>query len=152
MLTKDEYYLKLAVKEAKKAFDKNEVPVGAIIVIDGKVIAKAHNLKETKKNGLYHAEMIAIDKAMKKLNLKVLENATIYITLEPCLMCTGAIMNARIKRVCFAASEKKFGALGSIVDISNTQGFNHKLEVTKGIMENEVSELMKTFFKKLRDK
>jgi len=148
----DIYYIKEALKEAKKAYVKNEVPVGCVIVINDKIIARAHNLRESKQSCLGHAEIIAIEKASKKLNRWILDDATIYITLEPCTMCAGAIFQSRIKRVVFGADEPKFGSLGSIIDLSNVTGFNHKIEVTRGILSEEVSQLMKKFFKELRTK
>lgn len=148
----DIYFLKEAIKEAKKAFDKNEVPVGCVIVIDDKIIARAHNLRETKKSALGHAEILAIEKASKKLERWILDDATLYVTLEPCTMCTGAIFQSRIKRVVFAANEPKFGALGSVIDLSKVEKFNHKIDVSQGLLEEEVSQLMKNFFKKLRQK
>jgi tRNA(adenine34) deaminase len=152
MKKNDLYFLKEAIKEAKKAYRKNEVPVGAVIVIDGEIVARGHNLKESKESSLAHAEMIAIDRAMKKLKRSILDDATIYITLEPCLMCTGAIYQARIKRVVYGASEPKFGVLGSIIDIQEFKGFNHRIEVEKGILSEEVAEMMRSFFQNLRKK
>ena len=148
----DHFFLKEAIKEAKKAYQKQEVPVGCVIVVDGKIISRSHNLRETKQSVLAHAEILAIEKASKKLNRWILDDATIYVTLEPCVMCAGAIFQARIKRVVFGASEPKFGALGSIIDLSKENKFNHKIEVTKGILGEEVAELMKGFFKELRQK
>lgn len=146
----DEYYIKAAIKEAKKAYEKKEVPVGAIIVIDGVIVARAHNLRQSKHNCLAHAEIIAINKTCKKLKRPVLDGATIYITVEPCLMCVGAIYQARINRVVFGAFEPKFGALGSVTDISGIRGFNHSVTVTSGILKEEIKELMLKFFKELR--
>lgn len=152
MKTNDEKYMLLALKEAQLAFDIGEVPVGAVIVKDNKVIAKAHNLRQTKRQATNHAEILAINKACKKLNAWILEDCTIYVTLEPCLMCAGAIIQARMKRVCFGANEPKFGALGSLTDISKIPNINHQIEVTGNILENESSNLLKSFFKKLRKK
>lgn len=149
----DDYkYIKLAYKEALKAFSEGEVPVGAIIVKDDKVIAKAHNMREQKKSTIAHAEILAISKACKKVDAKFLDGATIYITLEPCLMCMGAIIQARISRIVYSANEPKFGSIVSIGNILNDYKLNHHIEVTQGIMEDEVSELMKSFFSGLRKK
>lgn len=148
----DEYYMQLALKEAKKAYAKNEVPVGCVIVIDDKIIAKSHNTRHNKKSVFDHAEIIAIKKANKALDAWMLDNATIYVTLEPCLMCAGAILQSRIKRVCFAASEPKFGALGSVLNVFENNPFCHKVEVVKGVLEEESRTLIKSFFKELRSK
>ena len=149
--TNDIYYMELALKEAKKAFDKGEVPVGALIVKDNKILAKAHNKKEQKNNTIYHAEIEAIIKASKKINNWMLDNATLYVTCEPCIMCAGAIMQARIKKIVYATNEPKFGAFGSILDINNYP-FNHHIGVIKGIKADEASTLLKNFFKDKRQK
>lgn len=149
----DVFFMKEALKEAKKAFLKEEVPVGCIIVYNNEIIARAHNTRHKNKSALDHAEILAIKKANKKLNAWMLDNATLYVTLEPCAMCAGAIIQSRIKRVVYAASEPKFGSFGSIIDLSDPiYKFNHKVELTKGILENESSLLLKTFFKELRIK
>jgi tRNA(adenine34) deaminase len=148
----DLYYIKEAIKEAWKAYKKDEVPVGCVLVIGDKIVARGHNLKESRNNSLAHAEMIAINKAMKKLNRSILDDATIYITLEPCLMCTGAIYHTRIKRVVYGAAEPKFGSLGSVVSIQEVQGFNHRVEVEGGIMAEEIAAMMRAFFQNLRKK
>lgn len=149
-MNKDIYFMSLAIKQAIKAQQKGEVPVGAVIVYNDKIIAKAHNLKETKTSAIAHAEIIAINKACKKLNQKILVDATIYITLEPCLMCTGAIINSRMKRVVYATEEPKFGALGSLIDLSLIDKLNHRIIVSKGVLKEEASQLLKDFFKNLR--
>lgn len=148
----DDKYLKIAYKEALKAFQENEVPVGAVIVKDGVILSRSHNMREQKHSALAHAEILAIKKACKKVNAKFLDGATIYITLEPCLMCMGAIIQARISRVVYSANEPKFGSIVSIGNILNDYKLNHHIEVTQGIMEEEVSELMKEFFTTLRKK
>lgn len=149
----DIFFMKEALKEAKKAYLKEEVPVGCVIVYNNEIIARAHNTRHKNKSALDHAEILAIKKANKKLNAWMLDGATIYVTLEPCLMCAGAIFQSRIKRVVYAASEPKFGAFGSILDVSSLDyKFNHKVELTKGILENEASLLLKTFFKEIRTK
>ncbi|MCK9536855.1 MAG: tRNA adenosine(34) deaminase TadA [Bacilli bacterium] len=146
----DEYYIKEAITEARKAYRKGEVPVGCVIVVNDCIIARAHNLRESKKNTLAHAEILAINKACRKLKRSILDDTTIYITVEPCLMCAGAIFQARIKRVVFGTQEPKFGVLGSVIDLSKIDGFNHKITVTKGILSEETAILMKKFFRELR--
>ena len=144
-------YMQLALEEAKIAKNENEVPVGCIIVKDNQVISKAHNTRQKNKSAINHAEIKAIDEACKKLCSWQLDDCTLYVTLEPCIMCAGAIIQSRIKRVVYAASEPKFGSFGSIIDLSDSiYKFNHKVEITKGILENESSMLLKTFFKELR--
>lgn len=151
-MNNDLKYMSLALKEAKKAFDKGEVPVGAVIVKNDVVIAKAHNLRQTKKSVLSHAEILVIEKASKKLNSWILEDCILYVTIEPCIMCAGTILQSRIKKVVYGAKEPKFGALGSILDISNIPEFNHQLEIVSGVMEDKTSEIMKFFFHNLRKK
>ena len=146
-----EKYMKLALKEAKKAYDKKEIPVGAVIVKDDKVIAKAHNLKELKNDTTKHAEIIAIQKASKKLNSWRLENCEMYVTLEPCSMCAGAMINSRIKKVYIGAMDEKTGAAGSVLNLFNDYTFNHKVEVENGVMKTECQEILKKFFKELRE-
>ena len=148
----DEYYLKEALKEAKKAYIKDEVPVGCVIVYEKKIVSRSHNLRETKKNVLCHAEILAINKACKKLNQKFLDGCTLYVTLEPCLMCSGAIMQSRIKRVVYGAKEPKFGCLGSLGNVFEDYKFNHQVEVVSGVLEDESSKIMKDFFKEKRNK
>lgn len=149
----DDYkYIKLAYKEALKAYQKDEVPVGCVIVRDDVILARAHNLREKKKLATSHAEIEAINKACKKTNEKFLSGATIYITLEPCLMCMGAIIQARIGRIVYSANEPKFGSIVSIGNILNDYKLNHHIEVSQGLMEEEVESLMKKFFMELRSK
>lgn len=143
------YFMKEAIKEAKKAFFKNEVPVGAVIVKNGEVIAKAHNLCEKNANPTHHAEILAINKAFKKLNTNRLNGCELYVTLEPCPMCAGAIIHARLDKVVFGAFDLKGGAISSRVDLFN-KGFNHKPEVFEGICEKECSALLTEFFKDKR--
>ncbi len=150
MKNNQEKYMKIAIKEAEKAFEKDEVPVGAIIVKDGKVIAKSHNQKETKTDTTKHAEIIAIQKASKKLKSWRLENCDMYVTLEPCTMCTGAIINARIKKVYYGAKDEKTGACGSVLNIPRDYPFNHIVEVESGILEDDCKNILQTFFKNLR--
>lgn len=141
-------YMREALKEAEKAAKKGEVPVGCVIVYNDKIIAKGHNLRESRKNPLYHAEIIAINKAAKKLKSWRLSNAKIYVTLEPCPMCTGAIINARIPEVYFGAFDKKSGCLGSLFDLSHD--FNHHPLVQGGILNEECAQVLKDFFKERR--
>ena len=123
---------------------------GAVIVKDGKIISKAHNQKEAKTDTTKHAEIIAIQKASKKIKNWRLEDATLYVTLEPCTMCIGAIIGARIKRVCFGVIDEKTGACGSVLNIPKDYVFNHTVEIESGIMEEECRELLQSFFKNLR--
>ena len=143
--------MKEAIKEAQKAAALDEVPVGCVIVVEDKIVARSHNLRQTKKNALGHAEIIAINKACKKLNRWILDDATIYCTLEPCIMCSGAILQARIKRLVYGASEPKFGCAGSVLNILEENNFNHQVEVTRGIMKEENSNMLTSFFKTLRE-
>jgi len=146
----DSYYINLAYKEALKALAIDEVPIGAVIVLDGKVIARGYNKRETKNNSLAHAEIVAINKACKKLNSWRLEDATLYVTLEPCAMCAGAIIQSRIKRVVYGAYDYRFGAHKSIINLFDVK-FNHMVDVVGGIEEEKCSKLIKDFFKNLRN-
>lgn len=147
-----EKYMKEALKEAKKAYDIEEVPIGAVIVKDGKIIARGHNMREMKKQACAHAEIIAIEKACKKLDAWRLNDCEMYVTLEPCPMCAGAIMNARIKKLYIGAMEPKFGAVGSKVNLLEDIKFNHDVEVEKGVLKEECSKYIKDFFKERRKK
>lgn len=148
--TKKEYFMKLALKQAKKAYEKLEIPVGAIIVKDNKVISKAYNLKELKNDTTKHAEILAIQKASKKLNSWRLENCEMYVTLEPCSMCAGAIIQARLKKIYIGAMDYKTGACGSVLNLFNDYKFNHYVECENGILKEECSNILKQFFKELR--
>ena len=145
-----EYYMKQALKEAEKAYKKLEVPVGAIIVKDGKIIARAHNQKENKTDTTKHAEILAIQKASKKLKSWRLIDCEMYVTLEPCSMCAGAMINSRIKKLYIGAKDEKTGAVGSVLNLFNDYTFNHKVESETGIMEKECQEILTQFFKELR--
>lgn len=147
----EEKFMKLALKEAKKAYDKLEIPVGAVIVKNGEVIAKAHNLKETKYDTTKHAEILAIQKASKKLESWRLLDCEMYVTLEPCSMCAGAIINARIKKLYIGTLDSKTGAAGSVLNLFDDYPFNHKVEVEKGIMQTNCEKILKDFFKLLRE-
>ncbi len=150
-MNNDELFMKEALKEAKKAYKKEEVPVGAVIVKDDKVIARGHNLKETKMDTIKHAEIIAIQKASKKLNSWRLENCYMYVTLEPCSMCAGAIINSRIKKVYIGTMDEKTGACGSVLNLFE-YNFNHKVQLETGILKDECRKIIKQFFKELRIK
>lgn len=145
-----EKFMKEALKEAKKAYDKLEVPVGAVIVKDGEIIARAHNLKETRFDTTNHAEIIAIQKASKKLKSWRLLDCEMYVTLEPCSMCAGAIINSRIKKIYIGANDDKTGAIGSVLNLFEDYKFNHKVEFEKGIMKEDCENILKDFFKNLR--
>ena len=146
---KDIFFMKEALKEAKKSYKKNEVPVGAVLVKEGKIVARGHN-KENKNNPLGHAEIIAINKYCKKYNTWRLNDVTMYVTLEPCLMCSSILQQVRIARTVIAANDPKTGAMGSIININDIKS-NHKICIEKGILLKESEELLKTFFKRLRD-
>lgn len=146
----EEKYMKEALKEAKKAYEKDEVPVGAVIVKDGKIIARAHNLKESKNDTTYHAEIVAIKKASKKLDAWRLENCEMYVTLEPCSMCAGALVQSRIKKIYIGAMDYKTGACGSKLNLLSDFEFNHKVEIETGVLKEECEEILKNFFKELR--
>lgn len=145
-----EKFMKQALKEAKKAYEKLEVPVGAVIVKDGKVIARAHNQKETKFDTTKHAEILAIQKASKKLGSWRLIDCDMYVTLEPCSMCAGAIINSRIKNVYIGASDEKTGAVGSVLNLFEDYKFNHIVNFEKGILEDDCKKVLQDFFKELR--
>ena len=142
-------YMKMALVEAQKAFEKDEVPIGAIVVCKGRIIARAHNLTEMLNDVTAHAEMQAITAAATNIGGKYLNDCTLYVTVEPCPMCAGAIVNARIPRVVFGASDAKCGACGSVCDMF-AMGFNHHPKMEKGIREEEAAALMTEFFQNLR--
>lgn len=145
----DEYYMALAIEEAKKAAAIGEVPVGAVVVCEGEVVASAFNTRETGKNALHHAEIKAIDLACKTLRGWRLHKCDLYVTLEPCPMCAGAIVNARIKRVVFGASDAKAGAFGTVFNM-NDMPLNHKPEIASGVCGEECSKMLSDFFAELR--
>lgn len=145
----DKEFMQEALTEARKAYEIGEVPVGAVVVKDGVIVGRGHNLRESEKNALRHAELIAIDEACKTLGGWRLWQCDIYITLEPCPMCTGAIINSRIKRVVFGAYDKKAGSCASVVNLFELP-YNHKPIVVEGILENECAEILKQFFSELR--
>ena len=145
-----ESFMKEALKEAQKAYDKLEVPVGCVIVKDDKIIARGHNLKETKFDTTKHAELIAIQKASKRLKSWRLLDCDMYVTLEPCSMCAGAIINSRIKNLYIGALDEKTGAAGSVLNLFEDYTFNHKVIVEKGILKQDCEKILKDFFKELR--
>jgi tRNA(adenine34) deaminase len=147
-----EYYMKEAIRQARKAEKLMEVPIGCVIVYEGKIIARGYNRRNTDKNTLSHAEMNAIRKASKKLGDWRLEGCTLYVTLEPCQMCSGAIVQARIPRVVVGCMNPKAGCAGSILNLLQVEAFNHQAELTTGVLEEECSQMMKSFFKELRKK
>ncbi|WP_077215246.1 tRNA adenosine(34) deaminase TadA [Bacillus dakarensis] len=148
----DEFFMKEAIKEAKKAEDLAEVPIGAVIVLDGEIIARAHNLRETNQNALAHAELLAIDLACQKVGTWRLEEAILYVTLEPCPMCAGAIIMSRVARVVYGAIDPKGGCAGTFMNLLQDERFNHQSEVTSGILEKECGMLLTDFFRRLRVK
>ena len=145
-----EKFMKEALKEATKAYNKLEVPVGAVIVKDGQIIARAHNVKETKKDTTKHAEIIAIQKASKKIDAWRLSECEMFVTLEPCSMCAGAMIGSRLKKVYIGTMDEKTGACGSVLNLLEDYTFNHKVEVETGILQKECETILKDFFKELR--
>ncbi len=145
----DIYFMKKALRQAKVCLKYGEVPVGAVIVKDGKVIARGHNTRESAQMATAHAEHIAIEKACKKLGSWRLSGCTLYVTLEPCIMCAGAIVNSRLERVVIGTADKKAGAMGGIVDVLSLP-VNHKPAVTFGVLQGECSKILKDFFAGLR--
>ena len=148
----DQHFMKIAIEEARKAEKIGEVPIGAVIVIDGKVVSTAFNLREKDQRSIAHAEILAIDKACNVLGTWRLEEATLYVTLEPCPMCAGAIVLSRIKRVVYGAADPKGGCAGTLMNLLQEQRFNHQVEITKGVEEDVCSSLLSAFFKELRER
>ena len=151
-MEKEIRFMKEAIKEARKAELIDEVPIGCVIVKDDKVIARGHNVRESKKTPLGHAEIIAIDKASKKLGAWRLQDCDIYITLEPCIMCAGAIIQSRIRHIYFGAKDFKGGALGSSINVLDAKDINHHSEVTSSVLEEECSNIISEYFKRKRIK
>lgn len=151
-MTKDEKFMRAAIAQAKKAYEKEETPIGCVIVYEDKIIARGYNKRNMKKNTLAHAEMIAIHKASRVIGDWRLEDCTLYVTLEPCPMCAGAIIQARIKRTVIGSMSGKSGCAGSITNLLQMEGFNHFVEIETGILGEECSELMSVFFRELRNK
>lgn len=146
----DEYFMKEALKEAKKAYKELEIPVGAVIVFNGEIIGRGYNKVETLKSSLAHAEILAIEEASKTIDAWRLLDSTMYVTLEPCAMCAGAIVNSRIKRLVIGSSDPKRGCAGSLMNIVDHKSLNHRLELKSGILEGECTRLLQAFFKELR--
>lgn len=147
----EEKFMREALKEAKKAYVKKEIPVGAVIVKNGKIIARGHNIKEEKKDTTKHAEMIAIQKASKKLGTWRLSECDMYVTLEPCAMCAGALIQSRIKKLYIGTMDLKTGACGSVLNLLSDYKFNHTVEIQYNIMQQECEKMLKDFFKELRE-
>lgn len=150
MMTQDEKYMKAAMKQAKKAAAIEEVPIGCVIVYENKIIGRGYNKRNLKKNTLAHAEIIAMNKAGKVIGDWRLEDCTMYVTLEPCPMCAGAIVQARIPKVVIGSMNPKAGCAGSVLNVLQTDGFNHQVEVETGVLGAECSEMLSSFFRELR--
>ena len=150
VMTLDEKFMAEAIKEAEISANFDEVPVGAVIVKNGKVIARGHNLRESKNDPTAHAEIVAIRKACKKLKSWRLEGCTIYVTIEPCSMCAGTLLWTRIMRIVYGASDPKGGALGSSYNLFEVKNINHHPEITRGVLENRCSSLITSFFRNKR--
>lgn len=147
----DEYFMKQALSEAHKAYDINEVPIGAVIVRNGEIVGRGYNQKETLKDATLHAEISAIKDACKNLGGWRLPGCTMYVTLEPCSMCAGALVNARIERLVIGTSDLKTGACGSVLNIVQTEKLNHQINVQFGVLEEDCSNILKLFFVNLRN-
>ena len=152
MTDQDKKYMKEALKQAKKAYALDETPIGCVIVYEGKIISRGYNRRNVDKNTLAHAELAAIKKASRKLGDWRLEGCTMYVTLEPCPMCAGAIVQARITRVVIGCMNPKAGCAGSVLNLLQMDGFNHQVEIETGILEEECSQMMSGFFRELRKK
>ena len=151
-MTADEKFMREAIRLAKKAYALDEVPIGCVIVYEGKIIARGYNRRNTDKNTLSHAELIAIKKASRKLGDWRLEGCTMYITLEPCQMCAGAMVQARVTEAVIGSMNPKAGCAGSVLNILEMEGFNHQVNVRRGVMEEECSRMLSGFFRELREK
>lgn len=141
-----EKFMRVALEEARKAFTKGEIPVGAVIVKDGQIISQAHNLVENRKSTLWHAEILAIEEACRQLDNKYLDDCTLYVTLEPCIMCSGAIMASRIKRLVYGADDEKTGCAGSVLNLLQFPSFPYSVSIVANILPEESTWLMKKFF------
>lgn len=149
-MNENEKYMREAIKQAKKAYAIGEVPIGCVIVYEGKIIGRGYNRRTIDKNPLAHAELVAIKKASKKMGDWRLEDCTLYVTLEPCQMCSGAIVQARMKKVVVGCMNPKAGCAGSILNLLQVEQFNHQVELEIGVLQEECSLMMKNFFKELR--
>lgn len=150
MMSQDEKYMREAIKQAKKAYALEEVPIGCVIVYEGKVIGRGYNRRTIDKNTVAHAEIMAIKKACKKMGDWRLEDCTMYVTLEPCQMCSGAIVQSRMKKVVIGCMNPKAGCAGSVLNILQVDAFNHQVEIEQGVLEEECSQMLTDFFKALR--
>ena len=148
----DRVYMQLALEQAQLAFDLGEVPIGAVLVMDGELIARAHNRRETWHDATAHAELMVIQEACKTLGRWRLSGATLYVTIEPCTMCAGAMVLARVDRVVYGSPDPKAGAAESLFNVVDNQALNHRLQVTAGVMEEECRDIMKAFFRQRRKK
>ena len=151
-MNQDEKFMKAAIAQAKKAYALGEVPIGCVIVYEGKIIGRGYNRRTIDKNTIAHAEMIAIKKASKKMDDWRLEDCTMYVTLEPCQMCSGAIVQSRMKKVVIGCMNPKAGCAGSILNLLQMEEFNHQVELETGVLEEECSRMMTNFFRELREK
>ncbi|MEJ4086609.1 tRNA adenosine(34) deaminase TadA [Bacillus altitudinis] len=151
-MTKDEQFMQEAISEALKAKQIGEVPIGAVIVVDDQIVSRAHNLRESEQRSIAHAELLAIDEACKMTGSWRLEDAVLYVTLEPCSMCAGAIVLSRVKKVVFGAYDPKGGCAGTLMNLLDDERFNHQSEVIGGVLENECGELLSQFFRDLRQR
>ncbi|CAD2072009.1 tRNA adenosine(34) deaminase TadA [Phocicoccus pinnipedialis] len=147
-----EFYMREALKEAELARLKDEVPIGAVVVKDGEIIGRAHNLRETTQQPTAHAELLAIEAACKEVGSFRLEDSTLYVTLEPCVMCSGAIVMSRVPLVVYGARDPKGGTVDSLMNLLDTTEFNHRAEVISGVLEEESRQMLKVFFRELRNR
>ncbi|MGG2075930.1 tRNA adenosine(34) deaminase TadA [Lysinibacillus irui] len=148
----DRFFMKQALEEARLAASLGEVPIGAVLVYEGTVIARAHNLRETTQNATTHAELLVIQEACKKIGSWRLEDTTLYVTLEPCPMCAGAILQSRVPRVVYGARDQKAGCVDSLYRLLNDERFNHECDVTEGVLAKECGKILTDFFKALRER
>ncbi len=146
MSERDKFFMEAAIREAERAFQEDEVPIGAVAVFDGKIIASNHNRKEQLRDPLAHAEMLVVSETSKKLERWRLTGVTLYVTIEPCLMCMGALIHSRIDRLVFGARDPKFGGAKSLYELGEDPRMNHRFEVVEGVMAEEAAQLMRSFF------
>ena len=151
-MTQEEIYMRAAIREAKKAYALDDVPIGCVIVQNEKIFARGYNRRNTDKNTLAHAEVAAIKKASKKTGDWRLEDCTMYVTLEPCQMCAGAIVQSRLGKVVIGSMNPKAGCAGSVINLLQMKEFNHQVEMVRGVLEEECSAMLSTFFQELREK